>query len=146
MFCRNCGKELIGTPEICPNCGARPLTGTNFCPSCGSPTTPMSEICVKCGARLIWRYPITIEVRHPESLSRLTTSFRMFMVIPQWIVLYFLGIAAAVVLFISWWAILFTARYPKWAFDFMSGYFRWNSRVGGYSLLLTDKYPPFNFK
>jgi len=89
MFCRNCGKKLIGTPEICPNCGARPLTGTSFCPSCGSPTTPMSEICVKCGTRLISRYPITIDVRYSERLSRLTTFFRIFMIIPQWIVLYF---------------------------------------------------------
>ena len=23
MFCGNCGKELIGSPEICPNCGAQ---------------------------------------------------------------------------------------------------------------------------
>jgi len=146
MFCRNCGKELIGTPEICPNCGARPLTGTKFCPSCGSATTPMSEICVKCGTRLIWGYPITIDVRYSERLSRLTTFFRYFMAIPHYICLYGIGIAAAVVIFISWWAILFTARYPKWAFDFVSGYLRWYTRVGGYSLLLTDKYPPFSFK
>jgi hypothetical protein len=23
VFCRNCGNELIGSPEICPNCGAK---------------------------------------------------------------------------------------------------------------------------
>ncbi|MBA7715374.1 hypothetical protein ES703_124415 [subsurface metagenome] len=23
MFCRNCGKEVIGNPEFCPNCGVR---------------------------------------------------------------------------------------------------------------------------
>ena len=23
MFCKNCGKELTGTPEYCPNCGAK---------------------------------------------------------------------------------------------------------------------------
>ncbi len=28
MFCRNCGKELTGSPEICPNCGAKLMTGT----------------------------------------------------------------------------------------------------------------------
>jgi hypothetical protein len=117
MFCRNCGKELIGTPEICPNCGAKVA---------------------------ITQYPISIEVERSEKLSRLTTFFRFFMAIPQYIVLYFLGIAAAVVVFISWWAILFIGRYPKWAFDFVSGYFRWNARVNGYSLLLTDKYPPFS--
>jgi hypothetical protein len=89
-------------------------------------------------------YPITINVEYKDRLSRLTTFFRFFMTIPQYIVLYFLGIAAGVVVFISWWAILFIGRYSKWAFDFVSGYFRWSARVNGYSLLLTDKYPPFS--
>jgi hypothetical protein len=52
MFCRNCGKELTGTPEICLGCGARPLVGTSFCNACGAETNPMAEICLKCGARL----------------------------------------------------------------------------------------------
>jgi len=51
MFCRNCGKELIGTPEICPNCGAKPMSGTSFCPNCGAAITPLTEICPKCGVR-----------------------------------------------------------------------------------------------
>ena len=150
MFCRNCGKELIGTPEICPNCGARPMSGPSFCPNCGAQTTPLTEICMKCGARIketiVKHYPIGIEIECPEKLSRLTTFFRYFMAIPHYICLYGIGIAAAVIVFISWWAILILGRYPHWAFDFMSGYFRWYSRVGGYSLLLTDKYPPFSFK
>ena len=118
MFCRNCGKELVGTPGICPNCGAKIA---------------------------VIPYPIAIEVQRSEKLSRLTTFFRIFMAIPHYIVLYFIGIAAAVVIFISWWAILFIGRYPKWGFGFVSGYFRWNARVNGYSILLTDKYPPFSF-
>jgi len=52
MFCRNCGRELTGSPEFCMNCGARPMAGTSFCPGCGAPTTPLTEICVKCGARV----------------------------------------------------------------------------------------------
>lgn len=52
MFCRNCGKELIGSPEFCPNCGARFMSGTSFCPGCGAPTTTLTEICTKCGARV----------------------------------------------------------------------------------------------
>jgi RNA polymerase subunit RPABC4/transcription elongation factor Spt4 len=118
MFCRNCGKELTGTPRTCPNCGAKVA---------------------------VTRYPITIEVERSERLSRLTTFFRFIMAIPHYIVLYFIGIAAAIVIFTSWWAILFIGRYPSWAFDFVSGYFRWNTRVNGYSILLTDKYPPFSF-
>jgi len=89
-------------------------------------------------------YPITIGVEYSERLSRLTTFFRGIMVIPQSIVIAALGIAASIVLFISWWAILFIGRYPRWAFDFVSGYLRWTVRVNGYSYYLTDKYPPFS--
>ena len=52
MFCRNCGKELVGSPEICLGCGARPLAGRSFCPECGSPTTALTEYCVSCGSRV----------------------------------------------------------------------------------------------
>ena len=53
MFCRNCGKELVGIPEICLNCGAKPLAGNSFCQACGAETNPLAEICTKCGARLV---------------------------------------------------------------------------------------------
>jgi hypothetical protein len=52
MFCRNCGKELAGSPEFCLNCGARPMSGASFCQACGAPTTDVAEICTKCGAKL----------------------------------------------------------------------------------------------
>jgi hypothetical protein len=90
------------------------------------------------------KYPITLEIEFPDKLSRLTTFFRFLLVIPQSIVIYFLGIVAGVVVFISWWAILFIGRYPKGLFDFVSGYLRWSTRVTGYSYFLTDKYPPFS--
>ena len=91
-------------------------------------------------------YPITVTVSYQEKLSRLTTFFRCFMVIPHLVVLWALGIASSVVAFIAWWAILFTGRYPKWAFKFVAGYVRWYTRVSGYYLLLTDKYPPFSIE
>jgi hypothetical protein len=53
MFCRNCGRELTGSPKFCINCGAKPMAGTSFCPWCGAPTTPLTEICVKCGGRIV---------------------------------------------------------------------------------------------
>jgi len=90
------------------------------------------------------RYPIELNVSFPEKLSRLTTFFRAFAIIPQAFVLNFISIAAAIVLFLSWWAILFIGRYPKSLFDFMVWYFRWSTRFNGYSYLLTDKYPPFS--
>ena len=50
MYCRNCGKELIGTPEICLGCGAKPLSGKAYCHACGSETNAAAVVCVKCGA------------------------------------------------------------------------------------------------
>ena len=93
-------------------------------------------------------YPITIsvEVEYEEKFSRLTTFFRYAMAIPHYICLWSIGIAAQIVVSISWWAILFLGRRPRWAFDFVSGYLRWYTRVGGYRLLLADKHPLFGFQ
>lgn len=89
-------------------------------------------------------YPISLKVEYPQKLSRLTTLFRMFLVIPHLFILYFLGIVAGVITIISWFAILMTGLYPRSLFDFIAHYYRWNTRVMGYgTLLLTDKYPPF---
>ena len=46
-------------------------------------------------------YPITFGAVYPEKMSRLTTFFRIFLLIPHGIVLYFLSIAAGVVAFIA---------------------------------------------
>jgi len=89
-------------------------------------------------------YPITLKVEFPERLSRLTTFFRLFMLIPQFFVFLFVSIAAWVIMFLSWWAILFTARYPRVFFNFVTWWVRWGTRLTGYMYLLTDKYPPFS--
>jgi len=88
-------------------------------------------------------YPITFAAEYPGKMSRLTTFFRLILVIPQAFVLYFISIAAGIIAFIAWWAILFTGKYPKGMYDFFVGYMRWSTRVNGYTYLLTDKYPPF---
>jgi uncharacterized OB-fold protein len=75
MYCKNCGGELIETPELCPHCGARPLAGNSFCQACGSPITPLTEICMKCGARVAKTEAVEISPK-----SRLTvTLFAWFL-------------------------------------------------------------------
>ena len=52
MFCRNCGKDLTGTPEICANCGSHPVKATAFCRYCGEPTGHQDLVCPTCGSAI----------------------------------------------------------------------------------------------
>jgi uncharacterized protein DUF4389 len=100
------------------------------------------------------RYPATdheqavhLDYNYPDAardLNRWLPLVKWFLVIPHFIVLIFLWIAAIVVIIIAWFAILFTGRYPRAMFDFVEGVLRWGQRVIAYAfLLVTDTYPPF---
>jgi hypothetical protein len=78
-----------------------------------------------------------------ENRNRLTVFFRLILVIPQAIVLAFLSIAASISVFVAFFAVLFTGKWPTGLLDFVVGVTRWSLRVHAYFLLLTDVYPPF---
>ena len=90
---------------------------------------------------------VHIEIPYPDAkkdLNRWLPLVKWFLAIPHYIILFFLGIAAVFVVIITWFAILFTGRYPKGLFDFVVGVMRWSLRVMAYAALLTtDEYPPF---
>ncbi len=89
-------------------------------------------------------YPVRLIAQgETEGRNRLTTFFRIFMLIPQVIVLYFVQIALEVVGLIAWFAALFTGRVPGGLHSFLAGGLRWQTRVNLYGSLITDKYPPF---
>jgi hypothetical protein len=93
------------------------------------------------------QYPLTLEIDYDDNLSRWQIVLKWLFVLPHVIVLAFLFIAAAVVVTIAWFAILFTGKYPRAMFDFVVGVFRWWMRVNAYAqLLMTDRYPPFSLK
>ena len=75
--------------------------------------------------------------------NRLTTFFRIILVIPHLIVVAALFIAAAVVTIIAFFAVLFTGKWPVGMRDFVVKVWRWGLRVNAYFVLLTDEYPPF---
>ena len=100
------------------------------------------------------RYPATdqqqavhLDYVYPDvarDLNRWLPLVKWLLAIPHYILLFFLWIAAFVVVIIAWFAILFTGRYPRGMFDFVEGVLRWGQRVIAYAfLLVTDAYPPF---
>ncbi len=92
------------------------------------------------------QYAVTYEVDYPQELNRWLPLIKWLLAIPHYIVLLFLFIAVYFVYIIAFFAILFTKRFPRGLFDFIVGVNRWNYRVGAYTALLRDEYPPFSLR
>ncbi len=90
---------------------------------------------------------VHVDFSYPDvqrDLNRWLPLVKWLLAIPHYIVLFFLWIAAVVVVIVAWFAILITGRYPRGLFEFVEGVLRWTNRVGAYAfLLVTDQYPPF---
>jgi len=106
-------------------------------------------------------YPARLEVDYTVERNRMTTLFRLVLVIPIAIVYGVLtagsstttytetgktvtttsgGIVAGLFL-ATLLMILFRQRYPRWWFDFARELTRFGTRIGAYVVLLTDEYP-----
>lgn len=96
-------------------------------------------------------YPVRFDITRDATQSRLTNFplfigflIRSILLIPHFIILYFMQIVAGVIYFIATFAILFTGSYPAGMFNFYVGYTRWTANVYAYLFHLFDKYPPFS--
>ena len=103
-------------------------------------------------------HPIRFSIDYPErDLNRLTTFFRLFVVIPILIVLGSVNggtwqwsseqgeaVAAGaggLLFFGPLLMILFRQKYPRWWFDWNRELLRFSNRVGAYMGLMDDRYP-----
>jgi hypothetical protein len=91
-------------------------------------------------------YPVRFTVDYPDrQLSRLTTAFRIFTIIPIAIVLATVAggsTAAGGLLFAGpLLMIVFRQKYPLWWQDWNRELLRFGDRVGAYLALLDDRYP-----
>jgi hypothetical protein len=111
-------------------------------------------------------YAARLEVDYPETLDRFTTFFRLIWIIPIAIIASLLSATATSTttvitdtgetiskvvdsgggiitgLFVATMLmIVVRQRYPRWWFDFAREFTRFETRIGAYLALLTDKYP-----
>jgi hypothetical protein len=106
-------------------------------------------------------YAARLAIDYPDRSSRVTTAFRLVLIIPIAIVLAIItnsssntiqtesgewvtssGLSIVGALFLATLLlILFRQRYPKWWFDFAYELTRFSTRVSAYLILLTDQYP-----
>ena len=90
-------------------------------------------------------YPVSFTFDPPERIARWRPLVAWLLVIPHFIVLYFVQIVAAVCVFIGWFAILFTGKLPEGLAGFPMMLLRYQTRVTTYAMFLQEEYPPFTF-
>ncbi|MER5525378.1 DUF4389 domain-containing protein [Streptomyces sp. NPDC002677] len=88
-----------------------------------------------------WRPALDIPAPGPQ--HRWTVLLRWLLLIPQFVVVCLLGIAAFFVTVAGWFAALVLGRLPDGIADFLGKYLAYETRVVAGSMLLVDQYPPF---
>lgn len=88
-------------------------------------------------------YPVTYEADYAKERNRLTTFFRLILVIPWLIVASIYQLAAIVVVLIAWLALILLGRFPNGMYSFLGGILRFSMRVNGFMYLQTDAWPSF---
>ena len=68
---------------------------------------------------------------------------RFLLAIPHWIILWLFGIAVYLIVLVAWIPVLVNGRYPQIGYDLVGGFFRWYTRVIGWTFLMAGPYPPF---
>jgi len=106
-------------------------------------------------------YPARLEIDYPEQHNRVTTGFRVVLVIPIAVVISVLTSGATQTVYnqsgkavgttggsitsglflATLLMIVFRQRYPRWWFDFVRELARFGARVWAYLALMTDQYP-----
>jgi Domain of unknown function (DUF4389) len=88
--------------------------------------------------------PIRLVLRDDDlHRNRLTVVFRLFLAIPLLIWVTLRGIAALVVAFVNWLAVLIQAQVPTGMHDFVASYLRYATQVSAYVFLAANPYPWF---
>lgn len=84
-----------------------------------------------------------VDIRQPQRQRRWTVLLRWLLLLPHFVVVSVMGIAALVVVIVGWFAALVLGRMPHWIAGFLHLFVTYQIRISASSLLLVDTYPPF---
>jgi hypothetical protein len=87
--------------------------------------------------------PIQLNLPEPPEETPRSAAFNFILAIPHYIVIGLIGIAAALVAIIGWFAVLFTGRWPEGMRDFLVRYANYYLRVWTYVAMVNTDYPRF---
>src|SRR5918999_6017686 len=86
----------------------------------------------------------SFSVEYPQELSRFMPLVKFLFAIPHFVVLALYAIGAIFAWLGSFFAVLFTGRYPEGIRNYLVGVNRYGNRVFAYFGFLRDEYPPFS--
>ena len=145
-----------GSPAEPPEPVAAPPPAAAPAPAAAAPAPAAATPVVAAGSLAIEpkplggpSYPVDVTFPRDKGQNRLWgipfvgLVIRSFLVIPQLIVLIVLAFVMWFVLLINWIPVLVMGRQAGFAYAIVGGYLRLSTRVAGYVLLLTGRYPPF---
>ena len=89
-----------------------------------------------------------LTVPYPEKIDRGLLLLRLFfgifyVYIPHGFILAFRAFYVNILIFLAWWVVLFTGKFPQSFHEWAVGQIRWQQRLSLYMGYMTDTYPPF---
>ncbi|MFJ1584448.1 DUF4389 domain-containing protein [Streptomyces sp. NPDC088197] len=84
-----------------------------------------------------------LDMPDPGRQRRLTVLLRWLLLIPQFIVVFVLGVGAFFTVIVGWFAALFTGHLPEGVARYLGAFLAYETRVHASAMLLVDRYPPF---
>ncbi|MFC8278269.1 DUF4389 domain-containing protein [Streptomyces sp. NPDC057271] len=91
-----------------------------------------------------WRPPL--DVPPPGRQRRWTVLLRWLLLVPQFVVVFLLSLAAFFVTIAGWFSALVLGRLPEPIASFLGSVLAYQTRVSASATLLVDRYPPFAFE
>jgi hypothetical protein len=85
-----------------------------------------------------------LSIDRPAKVNRWLPLVKWLLAVPHYIMLVIYGVGVIVVAIITFFAVLFTGRYPSGMRDYVVKVFRYAERVSAYIMFMRDEYPKFS--